>query len=189
MPVDPTIEVPLRAMLGHAIRNELTELAALAAAEGDEMYLTGLRLCVPVCGYIVVDTAGRWPAESDRRDAARRAARTGAARTGAAKTGAAKPPGGPPLAEHDAYAFLSRAVFGFEAIDAVFAKREKVIQVPLFTAAGLLRSLCPDGLEWTEYLDRVWSAFDATEQMRSDILPALTYRVKADAARAKKAAG
>lgn len=179
MPVDPTIEVPLRAMLGHATRNELQELAALAAAEGDEMYLTGLRLCVPICGYIVVDTAGRWPAESDRRDAARRAARTGAAGS----------PGGPPLAEHDAYAFLSRAVFGFEAIDAVFAKREKVIQVPLFTAAGLLRSLCPEGLEWPEYLDRVWSAFDATEQMRSDILPALTYRVKADAARAGKAAG
>jgi hypothetical protein len=174
MPVDPTIEVPLRAMLGHAIRNELQELAALAAAEGDEMYLTGLRLCVPICGYIVVDTAGRWPAESDRRDAARRAA---------------KSPVGLPLAEHDAYAFLSRAVFGFEAIDAVFAKREKVIQVPLFTAASLLLSLCPGDLEWTDYLDRVWSAFDATEQMRNDILPALTYRVKADAARAKKAAG
>jgi hypothetical protein len=179
MPVDPTIEVPLRKMLGHAIRNELQELAALAAAEGDEMYLTGLRLCVPVCGYIVVDTAGRWPAESDRRDAARRAA----------KSSAAKPSAGLPLAEHDAYAFLSRAVFGFEAIDAVFAKREKVIQVPLFTAASLLQSLCPEDLEWTEYLDRVWAAFDATEQMRNDVLPALTYRVRADAARDRKAAG
>ncbi|MBO0821092.1 MAG: hypothetical protein J2P26_09610 [Nocardiopsaceae bacterium] len=173
MPVDPKFEVPLRKMLGHATRNELQELAALAAAEGDEMYLTGLKLCVPICGYIVVEAAGRWPLESDRRAAARRAVSS---------------PAGLPLAEHDVYAFLSRAVFGFEAIDAVFTKTEKIVQVPMFTAASLLLAHRPEDLDWSGYLDRVWGAFDATEQAPVEVLPALTYRVKADAARARQTA-
>lgn len=170
MVIDPKTEAPLRKILGHAIRHEMGELADLVAAEGGEMYVAGLKLCVPACGYIVIDVAGRWPLDADLREAARRAAKSATDL---------------PVTEDDIYIFLSRVVFGFEAIDTVFADPEKVIRIPLFTAANLLSKFSPGEMHWFEYLDQVWNAIEEAEQARTDVLPALTYRVRAEAAGAK----
>lgn len=171
MVIDPKAEAPLRKMLGHAIRHEMAELADLVATEGDEMYVTGLKLCVPACGYIVVDVAGRWPLDADLREAARRAAKSATDL---------------PVTEDDIYIFLSHAVFGFEPIDAVFDDPEKVVRVPLFTTANLLSKFSPGEMHWFEYLDEVWNSMEEADQTRAEVLPALMYRVRAEAARAKK---
>lgn len=174
MAIDPKVEEPLRDMLGHAIRHELDDLVERVTAVSDQTFAECLKLCVVACGYIVVDVAGRWPLDVDVREGARIAAES-ATRL--------------PVAEEEIYEFLSRSVFGFEAIDAVFAEPLKVVQVPLFTAAGLLSKFRPETLPWWEYLDQIWGSAEIADQMRVEVLPALIYRVKAESARAQRASG
>lgn len=174
MAINPKVEEPLRDMLGHAIRRELDELVDRVTAVSDQTYAECLKLCVVACGYIIVDVSGRWPLDVDVSEGARIAAESAAEL---------------PVAEEEIYEFLSRSVFGFEAIDAVFAEPLKVVQVPLFTTASLLSKFRPEALPWWEYLDQIWGSAEVADQMRVEVLPALTYRVKAESARAKRASG
>lgn len=170
MPIDPKVEEPLRDLLGLAVRHELDALMDKFMSVSDERYVECLKLCVVASGYIVVDVCEQWPRDVDVREAARVAAKS-ATRL--------------PVAEEDIYTFLSRSVFGSEAIDNAFADPEKVVQVPLFTLANLLSKFRPEALHWWEYLDQIWGAVGIAEQTRAEVLPALTYRVRAEAARAR----
>lgn len=168
MAIDPKVEEPLRAMLGHAMRHELDDLLDQVRSVDDAAYAECLKLCVVAAGYIVVDVAGRWPVDADLREGARIAAGS-AIRL--------------PVTEGEIYTFLSRSVFGFEAIDTAFAEPLQVVQVPLFATASLLSKFRPESLRWFEYLDQIWNAYEAADQARPEVLPALTYRVNAENAR------
>ena len=61
-------------MLGHAIRNEVDDLAALIRAEGGKTLAGAVNLCTFAADYICIDVTGmRWPAEGNLRHIAHRA--------------------------------------------------------------------------------------------------------------------
>lgn len=169
MGIDEKIEEPLRKMLYHSIRNELDEVAEVAVSMGDKAYTAGLELCVMICGYIALDVGERWPTEADLREMARQSARS------VTKL---------PVAEEDMYTFLSRVVFGVEQLDSVFTDQEKVVKVPLFTAANALLIYAPRDLHWQDYLDLIWDGTEKASEARDTVLPALWFRVRAQKARA-----
>lgn len=169
MVVDDKLEEPLRKMLGHAIRNELDDVAAVAVSMGDEAYTAGMELCVMVTGYIAVDVCGRWPTEADLREMARLCAQSATDL---------------PVTEEDMHTFLSRVVFGTEQMETVFTDQEKVVKLPLFTAANALLSFFPKGSHWWAYLDQIWDGVEKASETRDTVLPALEYRVRSQKARA-----
>lgn len=169
MVIEESIEEPLRKMLYHSIRNELDEVAEVAVSMGDKAYTVGIELCVLITGYITVDVCERWPIDADLREMARRCARS------VTKL---------PVTEEDMYTFLSRVVFGVEQLDSVFSDQEKVVKVPLFTAANALLSFFPEGSHWQDYLDQIWDGVETASKTRDTVLPALEYQVRARKARA-----
>jgi hypothetical protein len=115
MGIDPKIEQPTRKMLGHAIRRELDELAALVRAQGSEVLLGSVPLCLFVSAYIAVDVSDRWPTDADLREIAKRAAQSATQLD---------------ITEPEIYEYLSRVALGQEKIDDVFAA-EGIATVPL----------------------------------------------------------
>jgi hypothetical protein len=160
MGIDPKIEQVTRKMLGHAIRRELDDLAALVQAEGNQALLDSLPLCLYVSAYIAVDVSGRWPTGADLREVAKNAA--------AAVTRL-------DVTEQEIHEYLSRAALGQEKLDDVFSD-EGVATIPLFTTANLLLTFCPHEKEWWEYLDQIWDAAEAADRTSLTALPALTLR-------------
>jgi hypothetical protein len=173
MAIDPTIEGPLRKMLGHAIRHELDELAELILAEGETVYGTAATWCIVLSGYIAIDVSERWPAEGDLRAIASHASQSAA---------------NLPVTEDEIYTYLSRVVLGFESPLIVFADQEKAAMIPLFATADLLLSYGRQELDWSEYLDLIWDGIEVAEQTKPAALPALMYRVRSAAVHAAKQA-
>jgi hypothetical protein len=162
MGIDQKIEQPTRKMLGHAIRHELDELAALVRAQGSEVLLGSLPLCLFVSAYIAVDVSDRWPADADLREIAKRAAQSATQLD---------------ITEQEIYEYLSRVALGQEKIDDVFAA-EGIATVPLFATANLLLSFCPHEKEWWEYLDQIWDAAEVADRTSLAVLPALIIRAR-----------
>src|SRR5260370_26622704 len=105
MAIDPKIEQPTRKMLGHAIRQELDDLAALIHAEGNPTFLGAVDLCVFASGYIAIDVCQRWPTEADLREIARVSAQSATHLD---------------ISAQQIYEFLSRVALGSETLDHVF---------------------------------------------------------------------
>jgi hypothetical protein len=163
MPIDPKIEQPTRTMLGHAMRHELDDLAAVVAAEGTETVAESVALCVFASGYIVIDVSGmRWPTEPVLRKIAHNAA--------AAATNL-------DLDETDIYEYLSRAVLGSERLDDIFPM-PKAGMLPLLITANLLATFRPREKHWWEYLDQIWDAAESAERANLAMLPALMLRAR-----------
>jgi hypothetical protein len=162
MGIDPKIEQPTRKMLGHAIRHELDELAALVRAQGSEVLLGSVPLCLFVSAYIAVDVSGRWPTDADLREIAKRAAQSATQLD---------------ITEQEIYEYLSRVALGQDKIDDVFAA-EGIATVPLFATANLLLSFCPHEKEWWEYLDQIWDAAETADRTSLTVLPALIIRAR-----------
>jgi hypothetical protein len=101
--IDPTTEEPAREMLGHAIRGETDELAALIRSAGDERYRRVLGLCLSAAAYVAVDVAGRWPTAADVREIARLVSEQGTE---------------VPLDQQDVYDYLSGAALGLKSLPA-----------------------------------------------------------------------
>jgi hypothetical protein len=168
MRIDPKIERPAREMIGHSMRNELDQLSALIQAEGDKTLLGTLLLCMAACGYIAIDVTGmRWPSEAMLRKIAHNAS--------TAATGL-------DLNEDDIFAYLSRNVFGAEPLEDLFEK-EAVGFLPLLITANLLATFRPKELHWWEYLDQIWDAHNAADQIDKKVLPALMFQVRKDIGR------
>jgi hypothetical protein len=163
-------ERPLRKMLGHAIRRELDDLDSLIQASEDQMPRAA-ELCALATAYTAIDVCERWPLDVDLCELARRAAQSMTRL---------------PVTDDEIYTYLSRVVFGLEHLADVFTDQERADRVPLFTTASLLLSFCPGNLEWWKYLDQIWDAVETGGRTKSAVLPALMYRVRAEAAHAAR---
>jgi hypothetical protein len=159
--IDPKVEKPMREMLGHAIRGELQELAVMIQAVGDATYKQILGLCLTAAAYVAVDVSGRWPTDADVRDIAHRVASKEAMYE---------------LGEEDVHAYLSRAALGFEPLDQAMGGVESAATFPVLITASLLLRFYPRGMEWYEYLDQIWNAYEAVGSLDTSALPALQVR-------------
>lgn len=161
MPIDPRVEEPLRELLGHAIRDELDDVAEKMLEAGEQVYEAIRALCVQVSAYITIDVSNRWPAEADLHEVAKIGARS------VTKL---------PVTEDEMYEFLARSVFGFERIVDVFPDAKRASIVPLFTTANILLSFSHEGKHWSDYLDVIESGIEASEETSLFVLPSLMYR-------------
>jgi hypothetical protein len=162
MGIDPKIEQPTRKMLGHAIRHELDDLAALVRALGNEVLLGSIPLCLFASAYIAIDVSGRWPTDADLREIAKNAAESVTRLD---------------ITEQEIYEYLSRVALGSEKLDDIFSV-EGLATIPLYTAANMLLTFCPDEKEWWEYLDQIWEAAETAERTSLTVLPALMLRAR-----------
>jgi hypothetical protein len=167
MGIDPKTEQPTRKMLGHAIRHELDELAAVVQAEGAEAVLSSIPLCLFASAYIAIDVSDQWPTEADLREIAKAAAESVTRLD---------------ITEQEIYAYLSRVALGTEKLDDVFSV-EGFATVPLFATANLLLTFCPRDKEWWEYLNQIWDSAEAADRMNLAVLPALMLRAHKESIR------
>jgi hypothetical protein len=159
MVINPKVEEPIRRMLGQAIRGELRELDKMIAAVDDEVYGAGIGYCVIAAAYMAIDLSGRWPTDTDVRQIARHTATTSRHYE---------------LREQDVHDYISRMALAGEPITDVFPREDADVRLPvLITAQMLLAYRAPRDMDFWEYLDTIWNAFNAAEHADMSILPAL----------------
>jgi hypothetical protein len=172
MGIDRKVEQATRTMLGHAIRHELDDLAALIKTAGNETFVSSIPLCVFASAYIAIDVCERWPTEVDLREIAKHAAQSVTRLD---------------VTEQEIYEYLSRVALGSEKLDNVFSV-EGIAMVPLYATANLLLTFGPQDKDWWEYLDQIWDAADTADRTSLTVLPALMIRArKANAGAASEA--
>jgi len=163
MEIDRKAEQATRTMLGHAMRHELDDLAALMRTVGNGMLLRSIPLCMFASAYIAIDMCERWPTDADIREIAKLASSQSATELD--------------ISEQEIYEYLSRVALGSEKVDDVFSD-EGLVTVPLYTTANLLLGFRPRGKHWWEYLDQIWDAAEAAERTSLTVLPALMLRAR-----------
>jgi hypothetical protein len=156
--IDPRVEEPTRDMLGHAIRGELAELATLIHAVGADRYRQAIGLCLTAAAYVAVDVSGRWPTDADVRQIARNTVRQETRL---------------PLGEDDVYDYLSRAALGFRPLPEALDSDEGAVTLPVLITGSLLFTFRPHGMDWWDYLDQIWRAYEKAEELDASVLPAL----------------
>lgn len=158
MRIDPKVEKPARALLGHAIRAEWDEYANVIEEIGEERFLECLSLCLRIAGYIAIDICGhRWPSDADLRDIAGRMS------TVDLDLG---------LTEPAVYEYLARCALGFEPLAVVFPDRQQTASVPVFATAALLVSYRRHGTDWWDYLEQIENALETASSLPETVLPA-----------------
>lgn len=160
MPFDPRIEQPARTMLNHAMRLELTELAEVIRAEGNDVLASCIQLCAMTAGYIAIEVCERWPSDADLRGIAVRSSKAAS---------------GLELDDGEIYTYLSRVVLGMGNVDAVFPMQQAGM-LPLLITANLLETFRPREMQWWEYLNLILNATETAEQVSLAVLPALMLR-------------
>ena len=161
--IDPTLEEPTRDMLGHAIRGETQDLAALIQSVGNERYRQAIGLCLTAAAYVAVDVSGRWPTDADVREIARLVGERG---TEIKVDGAA------------VYDYLTGAALGFQPLPEVFGDDMAAATLPVLITGSMLFTFRPEGQKWWDYLDQIWSAYEAAEGLDVSVLPALQIRTR-----------
>ena len=161
--IDPRTEEPTREMLGHAIRGEMRDLAALIRSVGDERYRQALGLCLTAAAYVAVDVAGRWPTDADVREVARLVSERGTEI---------------PLAQEDVYDYLSGSALGFKSLPEALGDDLAAATLPVFITGTLLVAFRPEGKKWWDYLDQIWGAYEKAEALDMSVLPALQVRAR-----------
>lgn len=158
MRIDPKIEKPTRALLGHAIRGEWDEFTGVIEDAGEERFLECLSLCLRIAGYIAIDVCGgTWPSDADLRELGQRMAAVDL------DLG---------LTEADVYNYLARSALGFEPLADVFPDKEQVGGVPVFATAALLVSYRRHGTDWWDYLEQIERALEEAAALSEDAFPA-----------------
>jgi hypothetical protein len=158
MPIDPKVEKPARALLGHAIRGEWDAYATVIEEGGEERFLECLSLCLRVAGYIAIDISGhRWPSDAELREIAQRAAAS------ELELGLTEP------AVHD---YLARCALGFEPLAEVFPDAQQAGSVPVFTAAALLVSYRRRWTDWWDYLEQIERGLEEAALLSENAFPA-----------------
>ena len=160
MATDRKVEQATRTMLGHAIRHELDELAALMRTAENETQVGSALLCLMTSAYIAIEASERWPTDADLREIAKNAAR---------------PVTRLDIGEQEIYAYLSRVALGSETPGDVFPA-QSAVTIPLYATANLLVAFRPHDEDWQEYLDQIWVATDAADRTSLAVLPALMFR-------------
>ena len=167
MRIDPTVEQPTRKMLGHAVRHELDELAAMILDMGNEAFFGSIPLCLLASSYIAIDVNGQWPTDADLREIAKTVSESQDRLD---------------ISKQRIYEYLSRVAFGFEKTEDVFST-EGIVTIPVYATASLLVTFCPSGKHWWEYLDQIWDATESADRTPVAVLPALMVRARQEPAR------
>lgn len=149
-------------MLGHAVRHERDELAAMILDVGNDVFFGSIPLCVLASSYIVIDVHGWWPADGDLREIAKTASEAENRLD---------------ISRQRLYEFLSRVAFGPETVEDVFTT-EGIVTIPIYATASLLTTFCPSAKHWWEYLDQIWDAAEAADRTALSVLPALLLRAR-----------
>jgi hypothetical protein len=159
--IDPKVEEPTRDMLGHAIRGELPDLAAVIQSVGNERYKQALGLCLIAAAYVAVDVSGRWPTDADVQEIARLVNERGTEVK---------------LDQADVYDYLSGAALGFRSLPEALGDDVAAVTLPVLITGSMLFMFRPKGGKWWDYLDQIWSAYEAAETVDVSVLPALQVR-------------
>jgi hypothetical protein len=166
MAIDRKAEQATRTMLGHAMRNELDDLAEAMRTAGNDALLRAIPLCLLASAYIAIDVSDRWPTDADLHDIAKRAARSATELD---------------ISEEEIYEYLSRVALGAEKVDDVFSA-EGIVPIPLYATANLLLTFRPRDKHWWEYLNQIWDAAETAERTSLTVLPALMLRARRESA-------
>jgi hypothetical protein len=161
--IDPKVEEPTRDMLGHAIRGELPDLAAVIQSVGNERYKQALGLCLIAAAYVAVDVSGRWPTDADVQEIARLVNERGTEVK---------------LDQADVYDYLSGAALGFRSLPDALGDDVAAVTLPLLITGSMLFMFRPKGEKWWDYLDQIWSAYETAETVDVSVLPALQVRAR-----------
>jgi hypothetical protein len=167
MRIDPKVEAATRKMLGHAVRHELDELAAMILDVGNEVFFGSIPLCLLASSYIAIDVNGRWPADADLREIAKTVWDSEDRLD---------------ISKQRIYEYLSRVAFGPEKVEDVFSS-EGIVTIPVYATANLLTTFCPSEKHWWEYLDQIWDAVESADRTPVWVLPALMIRARQEPAR------
>jgi hypothetical protein len=167
MGIDRKVEQATRTMLGHAIRHELDDLAALMQAVGNDTLLRGISLCLVASAYVAIEASQRWPTDEDLRDTAKLAWLQAATELD--------------ISEQQIHEYLSRLALGSERPADVFPE-PALVTIPLYATATLLLAFRPRDKQWWEYLDQIWKATEAADRTSLTVLPALMSRAYRESA-------
>ena|SRR5712691_5412408 len=159
-----SFEKPFRDALGHAIKNEIAEMADGLVKLSDDQAAFCVGMCATVAGFVAIDVCGRqWPDEDNLRGIAERVTQGSNARSFGLKAA-------------DSYAYIKRAALGFEPVDAVFPAPNDRAYLPFVITSHLLGAFCPSEMKWWEYLDLIEATFEVTARMDLALLPSLMLR-------------
>lgn len=151
--IDQKIEQTFRQLTGHAIHNREEDIARLIAETGQGVAEQVMTLAVQAAGYVVIESAERWPTSGDLKSAARVAARRSN------------------VAEGDALAYLEDIVFGS-------GTQVSHPMIPLYVLAGLVTGYkAPRGTDWNDWLDVIEAGIEAADTVRTEARPAVAYRL------------
>jgi hypothetical protein len=146
--IDDRAEEIARKLFGFAIRAELDDFERSIADAKPEILSEARRLSVAVAdGVVLVVTEGQQPSDADLRKIAETAASVEKRYE---------------LSKDEVHAFLSKVVFGGQALDDVFSTGDAVT-VPFIVAGNLLGSYrnAEQDQGWWEFLDEVEAAIEA----------------------------
>lgn len=161
--IDPRVEEPTRDMLGHAIRGEVQDLAALIQSVGNERYRQAIGLCLTAAAYVAVDVSGRWPSDADIHEIARLMSERGTEIK---------------VDQAAVYDYLSGAALGFQPLPEVLGDDMAAATLPVLITGSMLFTFRPEDQKWWDYLDQIWSAYEAAEGLDASVLPALQVRTR-----------
>ena len=158
MRIDPNVEKPARALLGHAIRAEWDDYADVAEEIGEERFVECLSLYLRVAGYIAIDACGHnWPSDTELTEIARRIA--------AADLNL-------DLTDSAVYGYLAHSALNFEPLAHVFSDPEQASRVPVFATAALLVTYRREGTDWWEYLEQIELGLEEAAHLSENAVPA-----------------
>lgn len=163
MRIDPKAEKLTRTMLGHAVKDELDELAkVIQGINNDRLFADCLGLCTNIAGYIVVDVMGPgWPSEAGLRHMARRMVES---------------ENKVQLDETAVFDYLEKAALEAQPWDQVFSNIQDAAGWPIIITASLMLSFCPREKTLWEYLDVVEEALETADAVKQSALPAMILR-------------
>jgi hypothetical protein len=82
------------------------------------------------------------------------------------------------LDQDDVCNYLAKGAIGFQPLGAAFGVIDEATSLPVLITGSMLLRFCPRGIEWFDYLDRIWNAYEAVDNLDRLALPALQVRTR-----------
>lgn len=163
--IDAKAEKALREAMGNVPRVETDQVIKPLDALDDAERAMALGIALIVTCYVGVDACGgTWPNDGSIRQIAEDLATAG---TTAKRL---------QLDVEQIYAYLSRAVFGPERVEAVIPDEPQFTRLPIVVAQRALAVYSPKKVGIWDYLDRIESAIEIASAMDASVLPAAVMR-------------
>ena len=163
MRIDPKVEKATRDAFNLAVKRRLEEIPQKLGELGDDAGLRrAVELCMLVAGYVAVDVCGmEKPTQADLYKIADNMIKVTESFE---------------FDEEKLKAYLTRVVFGPDALLQVLEDQRDATYVPLFTAASMIVTFCPKGQNPWQYLDAIEQATEMATELPSFALPAAVYQ-------------